>query len=406
MIAPAPPSAPPRESAWSRTLVSLCLAGLALGWLGVEALRRTPPDSTDALVNMAALAVGGAAFLLGILGLARHFRQTAPAAAVAVGERAAARDAGALSVGAAPAVLRCLDQPALLVGETGRVLHMNPAATAFLDARAVAPSAGVFQLVEPADLRQALAAARSGRGAARALLRLRDGGGDIAVRVADVGFQAGMAIVFENAAAIPPPPPRPGGRWGAAFDSALPLAAVPIVALWAEISAGRLRRLSTVKLAGGRVFPTLSLDFTIAGPDAPPPAAGRPFADIWPELALALKGALVAAENAAALWRLVQAEMQDAGFVPAEPPPLLELSRLAAGRDPGWAGLGLDELAARLAIGESNPARRLACVVAALALGPGMGSVGDFIGESGVISGDALKPAAESAHDGRDDVIP
>lgn len=386
-------------NARSKILLCLCVAGLALAWLGLEALRLTAADSSERLIDLVALSAGGAAFLLGILGLARHFRQAA-ASAAPVQERAAARDAGAFPAGAAPAALRCLDQPALLVGETGRVLHMNGAAAAFLDARAVAPSAGIFQLVEPADLRQALAAARSGRGAARALLRLRDGG-DIAVRVADIGFQAGMAIVFENAAAAPPPPPRPGGRWGAAVDPALSLAAAPIVALWADIADGRLRRLSTVKLTGGRVFPTLSLDFVIAGSDAAPEAApdGRPFADIWPELAQALKGALVAAENAAALWRLVQGEMQGAGFTPAEPPPLLELSRLAAGCDPGWAGLGLDELAQKLDIGEADPARRLARVAAVLALGPGgtgLGTVGDVIGESGVISGDALKPAADA----------
>lgn len=407
-----------------KILACLCLAGVALAWLGREALRLSPADDLARTLNAGALALGGSALLMGFLLLARHFNAENPAHNAAhdgqaeekhaKGRRKATDDGDGLELrapaGALRAALRCLDQPALVVSERGRVLYANPAATAFFDPTA-RPGAPMAEVVDPADWRKALVKARSDGAPARALLRRADGRGDLIARVADLGFQAGAAAVFEADPAAPPlaPPARPGGRWGLALDPAAPLAALPMLALTVTLEQGRVATIATVKISGGRVFPTMSLDFSVAQPDIG--RLGRPFAEIWPTLAQAMTGAVVVAADAAGAWAALRREMAAAGFADAgladarpegagpegarpegagpatmEPPPLIDLAALAAKYAQDWADWDLDRLAQALNIAEPDPARRLARTAATLALGPtgnvlgnGLGCVGEFV---------------------------
>lgn len=389
----------------AKIFVCLCIAGLALAWLGLEALRLAPPDSSERLIDVIALSGGGAAFLLAFLALVRLLRQTEPT------EKPAGAERPEPAAGALPAALRCLDQPAMVVSEKGRIIHANPVAAAWLDGLGK-PAAHIGDVVDRADFRQALVKARGERRPPPALLRRSDGGGEIAAKVADMGLQAGAVVVFDMGAAPLAAPARPGGRWGVAVDPEQQLTALPLTTLWMAAMDGRPTEIATVKLAGGRVYPSMSLDFVIAQPELG--RAGRPFAEVWPELAQAMVGAVVVAENAAAVWAALQREMTATGFAAADPPPLIDLSRLAAAYDPSWAvagavaggagaGLDLDALAAALNIVEPVPARRLARVAARLAVGPrgeGLGNVGEFLCRSGDVGGDALKPPEITAQAG------
>lgn len=379
-------------NARSKILLCLCVAGLASAWLGLEVLRLVPADSSERLIDLVALSAGGAAFLLGVVILARHFRD--PAEAEEGKPAPAAERLGVAAAGALPAALRCLDQPAVVISENGRIVQTNPVAAVWLDGLA-RPGAHIGDVVEMTDLRQALIKARGERVPAPTLLRRRDGGGEVTARVADIGLQAGAVLLFDAAAPPPAAPVRPGGRWGVAFDPAQPLTALPVTALLVETTDGQVTEIATVKLAGGRVYPALSLDFIVARPEQG--RAGRRFAEIWPELAQALTGTVVVAENAAAAWAALQGELTACGFAVVEPPPLLDLVRLAARFDPPPVGADAAALAQALSVSETVPVRRLARVAAALIVGPngqGAGSFGECVATTGESDGDALKPAS------------
>lgn len=389
----------PPPDIWPRTLAGLCVAGVAFGWLGDRALRFGDP--ADRLWDTVALAAGGAALLMLCLALNRHFRALRQMEAedrrrAGRGERAAGPVGAAL-----PAVLRCLEQPALVVGEAGRIAQANPAATAFFDPLAH-PGGDVGALVDRADWRQAVVKARGAGAPVAALLRRADGGGDLKASVADLGFQAGAVAVFDVASGAPPPTPtRPGGRWGTAPDPEAALAAQPMAALTVALEQGRLVEVATVKLTGGRAFPTLSLDFKVAQPELG--RAGRRFVEVWPELARALTGVVVVAADPAPTWGAVARELAAAGFPPVEPPPMIDLSRLAAAYDPALEGLGVEDMAAKLGVAEPDPARRLARIAALLAAGAkinGDGKLGDFLCRSGDVGDDALKPPEIAAQAG------
>lgn len=398
----------PPANVWSRVLVGLCVAGVALAWLGSQALTRGG-SGYDRLIDTAALAAGGASFLMVCVALARHFRARREEEEAGETRRSGRRDgadaAAAAALAALPAALRCLDQPALVVAEAGRILQANPAATIFFDPLG-RPGGRIGELIEPADWRQAVVKARGAGAPVAALLRRVDGAGDLAARIADLGFQAGAVAVFDVATGAPPPPPtRPGGRWGTAPDPEAALAAQPMAALIVAVELGKLIEVATVKLTGGRAFPTLSLDFKVAQPELG--RVGRRFVEVWPELARALTGVVVVAADPALTWGAVAGELAAAGFPPVEPPPMIDLSRLVAAYDPALAGLGVEALAAALDIAEPDPARRLARIAALLAARlaakmetNGGGKLGDFLCRSGDVGDDALKPPEIAAQAG------
>lgn len=398
----------PPANVWSRVLVGLCVAGVALAWLGSQALTRGG-SGYDRLIDTAALAAGGAALLMVCVALARHFRARREEEDAGATRRSGRRDgadaAAAAALAALPAALRCLDQPALVVAEAGRILQANPAATIFFDPLG-RPGGRIGELIEPADWRQAVVKARGAGAPAAVLLRRTDGAGDLAARIADLGFQAGAVAVFDVASDAPPPPPtRPGGRWGTAPDPQAALAAQPMAALTVAVEQEKLIEVATVKLTGGRAFPTLSLDFKVAQPALD--RAGRRFVEVWPELARALTGVVVVAADPALTWGAVAGELAAAGFTAVEPPPMIDLSRLAAAYDPALAGLGVEALAAALDIAEPDPARRLARIAALLAARlaakmetNGGGKLGDFLCRSGDVGDDALKPPEFAAQAG------
>ena len=394
----------PPANVWPRVLVGLCVAGVALAWLGNQALTRGG-SGYDRLIDTAALAAGGAALLMVCVALAQHFRTRREEEDASDIRRSGRRDgadaAAAAALAALPAALRCLDQPALVVAEAGRILQANPAATILFDPLG-RPGGRIGELIEPADWRQAVVKARGAGAPVAVLLRRTDGGGDLQARIADLGFQAGAVAVFDVASGAPPPTPtRPGGRWGTAPDPEAALAAQPMAALTVAVEQEKLIEVATVKLTGGRAFPTLSLDFKVAQPELG--RAGRRFVEVWPELARALTGVVVVAADPALTWGAVAHELAAAGFPPVEPPPMIDLSRLAAAYDPALAGLGPEDLAAKLAIAEPDPARRLARTAALLAAGAGGsngGKLGEFLCRSGDVGGDALKPPEIAAQAG------
>lgn len=399
-------------------LAVLAAAG-ALGWLGKDVLGEgvRTPDAVAALV-LGAVALG---FLYARL--ARHFRTlerlTAALAshrerdtvlrevarshggelgelAAAVADALSADRHGAMPgpAGGLPAVLAALDQPVIVAADGGRIAAVSPAARR-LFGEGAAPGTELRLLVERPQLFRALEQARLAGAPVAARLSRPDGSG-LAATVADLGLGRGCVLAFSDGPTALPAPPFAGDHpaGGAAVTAAMvpaatqPLATARYVVLraeWDQVGGqSRLTGLATVHLSGPRVFPSLSLDFTMM-----PPAqafagerqgGGRPFAAVWPALEEDLRGAVLLGFEMERLAASLGEECRLAGLPRWQVPAALDLGRLAAALDPTLGTADESGCLNHFVIDTTLvPARRLAALASRLLerlIGRGVGTVG------------------------------
>lgn len=413
--------------AWRVTMIGLAAAAAALAYLGVDVLRLSGGNAGldggnglfrgDVVLDMAAAGIGLIALWIAFAKLSRHFRdldrlreQFTGGGSRLGGGWASSRgdEVGLLARSAAglsrserttpgrldksvAALLVLSEAPVLLLDERGRIERLNAAAARLLN---VGEGADIGQSLNRTDLQRAIERARGDGETTSAVLRRSDDG-ELSARIVDLGLGAGVALAF--------PVRHAAGAAGSAGKRILslrplaaaeplgddePLAALPFVALWvatAGVGAGEgpVVAVGTVRLAGARVFRTVSLS-VLVDPAAPIPAeatarhgiatadvAGeRPFAEAWPSIADALHHCVVVGVGVeAALASLARACAQ-AGLPPPALPPALDLGALAGALDPALTGATLDRLADAFALpaaaGPFGPALRQAELAAAL----------------------------------------
>ncbi|WP_245986253.1 exonuclease domain-containing protein [Azospirillum thermophilum] len=262
--------------------------------------------------------------------------------------------------------LHLVEEPAVILDDLGRIDLLNSAAGHLLGAE---PGGDIYDVISRPDLFRAIERARESDGPVAAAVRRRDGQ-ELPVRLADLGLQAGVALLFPvRGADLHPLLPgdrsvvlRPLSR-GPSLDEDAPLAAIPFVALWVATTGagpedGRVAAVGTVRLAGARVFRTVSLNVLVdpgepVTPEAtarhgvsPDMVAGaRPFAAVWPAIAEALHHCVVVGVEVDAALAALARDCAAAG-VAAEMPPALDLGRLAAVLDPALTGAPLEVVAA------------------------------------------------------------
>jgi len=417
---------PMMGGAWRVAMIGLAAAAAALAYLGVEVLRLSGAGldggagvfQGDVVLDLAAAGVGLIALWVAFAKLGRHFRdldrlrdQFAGSGNRLGGGWASNRgdEVGLLARSAAglsrsertmpgrldksvAALLSLNDAPTLLLDERGRIERLNAAAARLLNAE---EGADIGQSLNRSDLQRAIERARGDGEAVSAVLRRSDDS-EASARIVDLGLGAGVALTF---------PARNTGAAGrglsgkrtlslrpAAATEPLgddePLAALPFVALWvatagAEPGEGPVVAVGTVRLAGARVFRTVSLS-VLVDPATPIPAeatarhgiatatvAGeRPFAEVWPAIADALHHCVAVGVGVeVALGALARACAQ-AGLPPSALPPALDLGAVAGALDPALAGSTLDGLADALGLpaasGPFGPALRQAELAGAL----------------------------------------
>lgn len=348
--------------AWRGAVLGLVLAGLAVGWIGIELARLLVDDPDSYMLDMGAVALAAVALGFAFTRLSRHFRDLDRleadiggargrqdplrawaeerrdelgrlAAALADALRSERRAADRID-GSLPAVLAMVREPMLVLTETGRIQVLNAAAARLLG-EAARPGADVYNLVNRPELFRAIEQARGAGHAVAATLHRRDGA-DLPARVADLGLFIGAVVQFQVEAVLPAlPAPAKGG--GEPVDAGMTLAAAPIAALWVETdAASRVTAVGTVRLSGARVFRTMSLEFLI-DPDGQGGAGGRPFAAVWPALVEALRGCLVVGYEVGVALDALRAEAARAGYPAVEAWPALDLRGVAAGLAPELA---------------------------------------------------------------------
>lgn len=379
--------------AWRAAVLGLAVAGMAFAYLGMEIGRLVGEDRDAYYTDMAAVAIGILALWAAFARLGRHFRALerlrdglASARGRGASDLAAdARDdeAGRLAKAAADAlrhdrhgpagrsgerlsaVIAALEEPVVVLDDLGRVDALNAAASGHLGLEI---GADIYDHLSRPELFRAIERARENGQMISAQLR-RAQGGEVPVRVKDLGLQAGIALVFPARAGDHPPMLsgdrvvlRPTARAPHLGDEE-PLLTLPLVSLWVAtigpgLAEGAVVAVGTVRLAGPRVFRSLSLELFV-DPGAPIPAeataahgvtdamaaGARPFRDSWPVIQEALHGCVVVGVAVeAALDSLARGCVQ-AGLPQPERPPALDLGRLAAALDPALEGASLDSLA-------------------------------------------------------------
>lgn len=370
---------------WRTVVVGLAVAAMALAWIGVDAVQRAGPgageDRDAAFALIAVLGLGVVALWVVFARLSRHFRDIGqlggdfgalrgrselPAAwqgrsdelgrlAAAVGELLRRdRRAGGRGEEKLAAVVAALEEPVLLLTDTGRIAALNGPATRMLGA-VVAPGMDVYDLLDRPELFRAIERARDAGQPVPAVLRRNDGR-EFPARVADLGLQAGVAIVVplrasDVRALLPPETGVRAAPRAPHLGEGEPLGTMPLVALSVATDAGgRVTGVGTVRLSGGRVFRTVSLDLTLDPGEGVSPPGARPFADAWPVIAEALRNAAVAGLDVDAALAALVGEVERAGLPPFDPPPALDLGRIAAALDPALAGLDPPRLSAALGV--------------------------------------------------------
>lgn len=391
--------------AWRSVLVALALAGLTLGYLGTEVGRLVGDDRMTLYLDLAAVGIGVLALWSVFVRLGRHIRDLerlrddiagvrgradAPAGWGAGRDDPVGRLAQAVAdllrrVRGGPGragerlagVVAAVEEPVLVLDEVGRVEAANAAASRVLD---LVAGADVYDVLSRPELFRAIERARESGQTVSAVLRRSDGP-DVPARIKDLGFQAGVVLVLPlrgtetlprltGERALPRPPGR-APRTGQHLGDEEPLVTLPMVALWVATTepedGGSVVAVGTVRLAGARVFRTVSLDLLVdpGGPVSAEATAvhgvgtamvegARPFAEVWPVVADALRGCVVVGIGVEAALAALARGCVQAGLPEPDLPPWLDLGRLAAVLDPALQGAGLDRLAG--AFGVERPA--------------------------------------------------
>lgn len=367
---------------WRAVLLGLAVTGMALAYLGNEVAQRG--------FDYAGLGVTG----VGVLALwwvfsrlVRHFRDLDRLVAELTAQRhrndlagdweSRPDELGRLAAALAELLRRqrrtigrdgdrlgtvaaMLEEPTVLLTDMGRIALLNPAARRLFGA-AVTTGSNVYDVIDRPALFRAIERSR-GTGQPASVVLHTTGGAELPAHVADLGLQVGVALVFPAAGAERPVPPVHDAGPGpavAAIDEGEALAVLPMAALSVEAAGGRVVAIGTVRLSGGRIFRTVSLD-VLVNPDEPVPvpdgidpaelAHARPFAVVWPVIDEALRHCVVVGVGVAAALDALRAERQRAGLPPVEEPPSLDLGRIAASLDPASAGKDLHGLAAHFGV--------------------------------------------------------
>ncbi|MDR6770040.1 DNA polymerase III subunit epsilon [Azospirillum sp. BE72] len=265
------------------------------------------------------------------------------------------------------AALVLTDDPLLIIDELGRVERLNPAAARLLE---VEEGADIGKALLRDDLARAIERARGGGAPVSAVLR-RTEEGELSARLVDLGLNSGVILSFPargmaNGAgltakrALTLRPAQPAAPLG---DDE-PLAALPFVALWVATAgvgpdSGPVIAVGTVRLAGSRIFPTVSLALLIDPIDPVPEAAAarhgigtamvageRPFAAVWPAIQDALHNCIAVGIGIDQALAALARSAALAGVADPALPHGLDLGVLAAALDPALAGASPDRLAA------------------------------------------------------------
>ena len=382
-------------SAWRVAVVALTVAAVVLAFLAIELARLTGDDQWAALQDMAVAAAGLLALLVAFGKLGRHFRDLGRlrdrlSAAKAMQDEALVWPPGtgsevtrlAQAVGrlarttrsvpgrserSLSAVLALTDAPMVVLDEQGRIERVNAAAVRLLETD---EGADIGQSLLRTDVSRAIERARSAGEVISAVLRRPDDS-EMSVRVADLGLNAGVVLVF--------PTRNTGNAGGLSGTRTLslrpappvirlgddePLAALPFVALWVATAGpgpdeGPVVAVGTVRLAGARVFRTVSLSLLIdpAGPitaeatarhglSTRTVAGERPFAEVWPAIEEALHHCVVVGVGVDAALAVLARACAQADLPAPTLPPALDLGALAAALDPVLTGATLDRLTA------------------------------------------------------------
>ncbi|MBP2231330.1 DNA polymerase-3 subunit epsilon [Azospirillum agricola] len=286
------------------------------------------------------------------------------------------------------ALLALADSPLLLLDDRGRVERLNAAAARLLD---IGEGDDIGQALVRADLARAIERARGSGEATPAVLRRSDDS-ELSARVVDLGLNAGVALSFVRGGAglsgtrtlslRPAAPAEPLG-------DEQPLASLPFVALWVATAGpgpeeGPVVAVGTVRLAGARVFRTVSLSLLVdpATPIAAEATARhgiatgtvageRPFAEVWPSVAEAMHHCLAVGVGVDMALAALARTCAQVGLPVPPLPPSLDLGALAVALEPSLAGAALDRLAdafgvAPAAAGPFAPALRQAELAAVL----------------------------------------
>lgn len=344
----------------TRRLVLACLvvAAAALVFIANGLLSRV--GMMEGLIPLSAVAVGVGALWLAFTRLNRHFRTLADAA-----EPQRPDGVHRSAEGRWPVIANALDQPVVVVGEGGRVADANPPALRLLG-EGVAPGRPIGGVLDRAALMRTIERARGSGGSVTTSLPTV-AGGEQPVRVADQGLGAGAVLVFPLPAPaaeggdVPVLPPFPVRDMMEESLATAPMAALRVVT---APDGGRVLAMGTVRLSGGRLFRTLSLDVLVnpgslpaAAVDGVTPAmvAGeRLFPLAWPVIHDSLHHAVVAGYGVEEALGALAAELGRAGLPPLEPLARLDLGHLATalGLDPappaGHLAQPVGEAAARL----------------------------------------------------------
>jgi len=375
--------------AWWVAMAGLAVAAAALAFLGAEIAWMTGDNRAAYIQDMAVAGVGLLALWAAFASLSRHFRDLGrlrdalsglPGQAAVLPSRGRSDEVNQLAQVATrssrsnrpppgrleksvSAMLALADAPTVLLNDHGRIERLNPAAARLLDTE---EGADIGQSLVRTDLLRAIERARGGE-AVSAVLRRTDNT-EVSVRIADLGLNAGVVLAFSGRGGAGPAgvgkftlslrPAAPVEPLGA--DD--PLAALPFVALWVatagpEPGEGPVIAVGTMRLAGARVFRTVSLSVLIdpVTPVAPEATArhglatetvagARPFAEVWPAIQEALHHCVAVGVGVdPALAALARACAQ-AGLPEPALPPSLDLGALAGALDPALAGAGLDRL--------------------------------------------------------------
>ncbi|MFP5513877.1 MAG: DNA polymerase III subunit epsilon [Alphaproteobacteria bacterium] len=265
------------------------------------------------------------------------------------------------------AALVLADDPLLIIDELGRVERLNPAAARLLE---VEEGADIGKALLRDDLARAIERARGGGAPVSAVLR-RTEEGELTARLVDLGLNSGVMLSFPargmangtgltGKRALTLRQAQPAAPLG---DDE-PLGALPFVALWVatagvEPDSGPVIAVGTVRLAGSRIFPTVSLALLIDPIDPVPEeatarhgigtamvAGERPFAAVWPAIQDALHNCIAVGIGIDQALAALARSAALAGVADPALPQGLDLGVLAAALDPALAAASPDRLAA------------------------------------------------------------